>query len=116
MVNDFAEVVRAAKALVLSKNSGDLLQDFVYQTSNFDTKSVSSVSTPVDKDKAKRDGNEAAEGLRTLGRLILTNGQFRKLRKFVCLSRDGESLALVLTCHSQGCYCSAPRHGRRCRH
>jgi hypothetical protein len=35
----------------------------------------------VDKDTAKRDGDEALKGLRTLGTLIITNGQFRKLRK-----------------------------------
>lgn len=37
---------------------------------------------PVDKETAKQHGNEALEGLRTLGTLILSNGQFRKLREF----------------------------------
>jgi hypothetical protein len=34
---------------------------------------------PIDKDTARQHGNEALEGLRTLGTLIISNGQFRKL-------------------------------------
>merc|ERR1711939_828486 len=34
---------------------------------------------PTDKSTAQQHGNEALEGLKTLGRLILSNGQFRKL-------------------------------------
>jgi DNA ligase-4 len=30
---------------------------------------------------AKRHGEQALDGLRTLGTLLITNGQFRKLRK-----------------------------------
>jgi hypothetical protein len=33
----------------------------------------------VDKDTAKQHGNEALDGLRTLGTLLISNGQFRKL-------------------------------------
>jgi hypothetical protein len=81
LVTDVCEVIFQAKELVLSKNSGNLLQDFVWQTRQFDPSSVSTVKSPVDKDRAKRDSNDALEGLRTLGRLIITNGQFRKLLK-----------------------------------
>ena len=35
--------------------------------------------TPTDKDTAKQHGNEALDGLKTLGQLLLSNGQFRKL-------------------------------------
>jgi hypothetical protein len=34
---------------------------------------------PVDKDTARQHGNQALDGLRTLGTLLITNGQFRKL-------------------------------------
>jgi DNA ligase-4 len=95
LVADACEVIRQAKALVLSKNSGNLLQDFIWQTRQFDPNQVSSVKSPVDKDRAKRDGNDALEGLRTLGRLLITNGQFRKLRESrerVCVRLCPEAL------------------------
>jgi hypothetical protein len=79
LVADFREVIRRANHLIQSKNAGNLLQDFIWQTKQFDTKQVSGVNTPVNKDTAKRDGQEALDGLRTLGTLIITNGQFRKL-------------------------------------
>lgn len=78
---DFRDVVRKAQHLILSKNAGNLLQDFGWQTSHFDPKSIHAPGAPVDKETAKVHGDRAAEGLRTLGRLIITNGQFRKLRK-----------------------------------
>lgn len=81
LVEDVREVVRLAKNLVLSKNEGNLLQDFIYQTTQFDAKSVKGPNAPVSKDDAKRDGDEALQGLRTLGTLLITNGQFRKLLK-----------------------------------
>jgi hypothetical protein len=82
LVADFKEVVQQAKLLLLSKNEGNLLQDFIWQTTQFDPKAVSTPDAPVTKDSAKQDGDKALEGLRTLGTLIITNGQFRKLRKF----------------------------------
>ncbi|TLD05336.1 uncharacterized protein PgNI_09469 [Pyricularia grisea] len=81
LVADFRDVVKKAQHLVLSKNEGNLLQDFIWQTTHFDPKSVQSPQAPVDKDTARAHGNRAAEGLRTLGTLIITNGQFRKLLK-----------------------------------
>lgn len=80
LVADTREVVRLAKNLLLSKNEGNLIQDFIWQTTQFDPKSVQGPNAPVNKDQAKRDSDEALEGLRTLGTLLITNGQFRKLR------------------------------------
>lgn len=65
----------------MSKNEGNLIQDFVWQTMQFDPNGVNAPNAPVSKDVAKRDGDEALKGLRTLGTLLITNGQFRKLRK-----------------------------------
>ncbi|EFY95596.1 hypothetical protein X797_009623 [Metarhizium robertsii] len=81
LVADTREVVRLAKNLLLSKNEGNLIQDFIWQTTQFDPKSVQGPNAPVNKDQAKRDSDEALEGLRTLGTLLITNGQFRKLLK-----------------------------------
>ncbi|EFY88531.1 hypothetical protein J3458_020272 [Metarhizium acridum] len=81
LIADTREVIRLAKNLLLSKNEGNLIQDFIWQTTQFDPKSVQGPSAPVNKDQAKRDGDEALEGFRTLGTLLITNGQFRKLLK-----------------------------------
>lgn len=81
LVADTREVVEQAKNLLLSKNHGNLLQDFIWQTQQFDPKAVSVPGAPVDKETAQQHGNKALEGLRTLGTLIITNGQFRKLLK-----------------------------------
>ncbi|KAI0427354.1 hypothetical protein F5Y09DRAFT_316463 [Xylaria sp. FL1042] len=79
LVADFADVVKNAKTLLLSKNEGNLIQDFIWQTQQFDAASVSTPNSPVTKDQAKQHGDKALEGLRTLGTLLITNGQFRKL-------------------------------------
>jgi hypothetical protein len=80
LVGDVKEVVKQAKHLLLSKNDGNLLQDFIWQTQQFDPKAVSTPGAPVNKEQAQQHGNQALEGLRTLGTLIISNGQFRKLR------------------------------------
>lgn len=81
LVEDVKEVVAQSKNLLLSKNEGELIQDFLWQTTHFDPNGVKGPDAPVSKDVAKRDGDEALQGLRTLGTLIITNGQFRKLLK-----------------------------------
>ncbi|POS72079.1 hypothetical protein DHEL01_v209526 [Diaporthe helianthi] len=79
LVKDFREVVTQAKNLLLSKNEGNLLQDFIWQTTQFDPKAVGAPNAPVNKETAQQHGDKALQGLRTLGTLIITNGQFRKL-------------------------------------
>lgn len=79
---DVRDVVSQAKKLLLSKNDGNLLQDFVWQTQQFDPTAINTPGVPVNKETAKQHGDKALEGLRTLGTLIITNGQFRKLREF----------------------------------
>jgi hypothetical protein len=89
LVADFREVVRHAKYLILCKNEGNLLQDFLWQTRNLNGGNVTLPGAPVDKETAKQHGNQALEGLRTLGTLIISNGQFRKLlRDAQILLRD----------------------------
>lgn len=80
LIGEVREVVKQSKNLLLSKNQGNLLQDFIWQTGQFDQKSVNVPGAPVDKETARRHGDQTLEGLRTLGTLIITNGQFRKLR------------------------------------
>ena len=81
LVSDLRDVIEKAKVLLLSKNSGNLLQDFIWQTQMIGTGNASTPNAPIDKDAAKQHGQQAVEGLRTLGELLITNGQFRKLCK-----------------------------------
>lgn len=79
LVTDLKNVIEQAKILLLTKNEGNLLQDFIWQTQLAGTGNASKPGAPIDRDTAKQHGNEALEGLRTLGTLIISNGQFRKL-------------------------------------
>ncbi|KAK2041803.1 hypothetical protein LZ31DRAFT_471672 [Colletotrichum somersetense] len=81
LIADARDVVIQAKNLLLSKNQGNLLQDFIWQTEQFDPKAVQVPGAPINKEVAQQHGDKALEGLRTLGTLIITNGQFRKLLK-----------------------------------
>ncbi|MCJ1358566.1 MAG: hypothetical protein MMC33_008566 [Icmadophila ericetorum] len=79
LIADLREVVESAKVLLLTKNHGNLLQDFIWQTQQISGGNAQLPGAPVDKETAKQHGNQALEGLRTLGTLIISNGQFRKL-------------------------------------
>jgi hypothetical protein len=79
LVGDLKAVIEQAKILLLTKNEGNLLQDFIWQAEQITGAGTTLPGAPVDKDTAKQHGNEALEGLRTLGTLLISNGQFRKL-------------------------------------
>jgi len=79
LVHDLKDVIEQSKLLLLSKNQGNLLQDFIWQTQKISTNDAPNVNAPLDKDTAQQHGQQALEGLRVLGNLIITNGQFRKL-------------------------------------
>lgn len=79
LVRDLKEVIEQAKFLLLSKNEGNLLQDFIWDTQHLDGGNAKLPGAPTDKDTARQHGNEALDGLKTLGTLLLSNGQFRKL-------------------------------------
>ncbi|KAK4505696.1 hypothetical protein PRZ48_003661 [Zasmidium cellare] len=89
LVADLRDVIEKSKELLLSKNEGNVLQDFIWQTQQIGAGDAKGVNAPVDKETAKQHGNQALEGLRVLGQLIITNGQFRKLLSdAVVLLRD----------------------------
>ncbi|KAI2621038.1 hypothetical protein GGS21DRAFT_386633 [Xylaria nigripes] len=79
LVASFVNVVNHSKRLLLSKNEGNLLQDFIWQTQQFDPNSITTPNSPLTKEQAKQHGDTALQGLKTLGTLLITNGQFRKL-------------------------------------
>jgi len=79
LVGDLKKVIEQAKILLLTKNEGNLLQDFIWQAEQINGGDAALPNAPVDKDTAKQHGSEALDGLRTLGTLLISNGQFRKL-------------------------------------
>lgn len=79
LIVDLQEVIKQAKYLLLTKNDGNLLQDFIWQTQHLSGGDAKLPGAPTDKETAQQHGNQALEGLRTLGTLLISNGQFRKL-------------------------------------
>lgn len=92
LLDDFRNVVEEAKRLLLVKNHDQALQEFVWATTTLGQKGGPQTTTPgapVNKDTVNRDAEKATNGLNTLGRLMITNGQFRKLiMDAVILLRD----------------------------
>src|SRR5271156_1051334 len=80
IVKDLRDVIDSAKYLWLKKNYNEELQNFLYHTIQASTAPDSSnINAPISKDQAQQHGQDALHGLRTLARLLVTNGQFRKL-------------------------------------
>lgn len=88
LVSDLRNVIEKAKVLMLTKNEGNLLQDFIWQTQAIGAGDAKAPGAPIDKATAEQHGQQALEGLRTLGQLIITNGQFRKLCMCLTTSED----------------------------
>lgn len=78
-MSDLRDVIEQAKILLLTKNEGNLLQDFIWQTGQISGGNTKLPGAPIDKGTAQQHGNQALDGLRTLGTLLISNGQFRKL-------------------------------------
>jgi hypothetical protein len=78
----FQTVVEEAKRLILIKNYDQALQGFIWNTAALIQKGGPQIelpNVPIDSDTSNRDAEAAMNGLNTLGRLLITNGQFRKL-------------------------------------
>lgn len=80
LVEDLRKVIEQAKKLILSKNEGQLLQEFIWQAEHISPEDLQEKpDVPLNKESAQQDGKQASEGLKTLGNLLITNGEFRKL-------------------------------------
>ncbi|KAI9768228.1 MAG: hypothetical protein M1840_005058 [Geoglossum simile] len=79
LVGELRNVIEQAKELLLVKNDGNVLQDFIWHTEQLGTGSATAPDVPIDKQTAQQHGTDALDGLRTLGALLISNGQFRKL-------------------------------------
>lgn len=106
ILNDFREVVTEAKRLLLTKNYDEALQEFIWHSTQLGSKGGPDSSTPnapVSRTAAEQDRQRAAQGLKTLGELIITNGEFRKLLKdATVLLRDVASDAATKTAQKIG--------------
>lgn len=89
LVQDVRKVVEETKKLLLSKNEGNLIQEFIWDAQGISGGNAAKPNAPIDRATAQQHGDQAVDGLKTLGRLILSNGQFRKLLDdAVVLARD----------------------------
>ncbi|EAW10686.1 uncharacterized protein ACLA_051580 [Aspergillus clavatus NRRL 1] len=80
LIQDLRSVIEQAKKLILSKNEGQLLQDFIWEAERMGVADgPGKPNVPVSKESAQQDSDRAVEGLKTLGTLLITNGEFRKL-------------------------------------
>lgn len=79
LVKDLRDVIDQSKKLLLSKNDGELLQDFIWQAQQITAGDAKAPNIPVTKEDGKQDASKAADGLKTLGTLLITNGEFRKI-------------------------------------
>ncbi|KAK9324908.1 hypothetical protein V1517DRAFT_336424 [Lipomyces orientalis] len=85
LLKDFANVVENAKVLVLTKNYDNLFQEFVWHSSKLSISeaeaelTTTSTGENAEKDTATLYDHDIVKGLKDLGTLIITNGQFRKL-------------------------------------
>ncbi|KAE8383585.1 hypothetical protein BDV26DRAFT_251261 [Aspergillus bertholletiae] len=80
LVENVRDVVEQAKRLLLSKNDGQLIQEFIWEAQSITNEHVGEKpNIPWGRDSAQQDGRETLDGLKTLGNLMITNGEFRKL-------------------------------------
>lgn len=87
LVKDVREVIDQARKLILSKNDGQLIQEFIWSAQRLNTIDAKKPEGSLKKDGTQQDSTQAVEGLKTLGTLLITNGEFRKLRKLaICHS------------------------------
>ncbi|TRM64226.1 hypothetical protein BD626DRAFT_429803 [Schizophyllum amplum] len=90
LVKDSSQILETARVIVKEKNADQVFQEFVWNTRDVDVASKGrKTDLPVGKQQAKQDGQKAANHLRTLMSLILTNSEVRKLLSdFAVIGRD----------------------------
>ncbi|KAL2820193.1 hypothetical protein BDW59DRAFT_117374 [Aspergillus cavernicola] len=79
LVEDLRKVIEESRKLILSKNHGQLLQEFIYDAERISADDVQKPGVSLGRESDEQDAAKAKEGLKSLGNLLLTNGEFRKL-------------------------------------
>jgi hypothetical protein len=89
ILEDFRNVVEAAKRLLLLKNHDQAIQEFIWHATQLGQKGVpaGTPGAPVDKGSVNRDANVGMQDLKTLGRLIITNGMHRAIPTISIIGR-----------------------------
>lgn len=92
LVQDTADIFDTFRALVREKNADEVLQNIVWHTRDVSldqAKKDPNEVLPVEGQKAKPDGQQAVQHLRTLLSLVFTNAETRKLLSdFGVIGRD----------------------------
>jgi len=92
LVQDLRFIIETAKLMVREKNSDELIQKFLWDTRGLDQGKVdrgTDSSLTKEQQRLKSDAPQAAEHLRTLLNLALTNSEVRKLfSDFALIGRD----------------------------
>ncbi|TBU29364.1 hypothetical protein BD311DRAFT_269060 [Dichomitus squalens] len=92
LIQDTRDIIETARLMVQQKNADELFQNFIWHTRDVDVdqaKKDPNEVIPVDKEKAKGDGRQAVQHLRTLLSLVMTNAEVRKLLSdFSVIGRD----------------------------
>lgn len=92
LIQDTRQVLDTMRAIIREKNADELVQNFVWHTRQTDTdraKKDPNEVLPVGQDKVQNDADVAAQHLRTLAALVITNGEARKLvADFGVIGRD----------------------------
>jgi hypothetical protein len=86
LVQDVRKVIEESKKLILSKNDGQLLQEFIWEAQRISGDDLHKPQIGGTRESAEQDAAKAKEGLKSLGTLIITNGEFRKIRKCTAIS------------------------------
>ncbi|KAJ5777813.1 hypothetical protein N7520_001059 [Penicillium odoratum] len=79
LLEDLRNVIEQAKLMLLTKNEGELLQEFIWQAQQITAGDIKTPNVPITKESGKQDGEKTLQGLKTLGTLLITNGEFRKI-------------------------------------
>ncbi|KZT00359.1 uncharacterized protein LAESUDRAFT_732384 [Laetiporus sulphureus 93-53] len=92
LIQDSRDIIETARLMVKNKNEDELFQNFIWHTRDVNTdaaKKDPNEIVPIGQEKAKADGVQAVQHLRTLLSLILTNAEVRKLlADFSVIGRD----------------------------
>ena len=92
LISDCRDIIETARLMVKEKNADEVFQNFVWHTRDTDfdrAKKDPTELSPIDKEKARADNQEAVRHLRTLLSLLLTNSEARKLvSDFSLIGRD----------------------------
>lgn len=97
LVQDTREIIQTLRVMVQEKNADELLQQFFWSTRDVEATNLAKNTIAggrehaqnIDPEKANNDKQQAAQHLRTLFDLVLTNSEVRKLLSdFSLIGRD----------------------------